>query len=99
MTLLIGTTVIMRMNKVKYAWVTGAPGILMTIITFWAGLWLIFNQYLPNGQMLLAFLSALIMVLMLFVIIGVLRRWVALLNIHTTVKDSYGVEVKTIVEE
>lgn len=98
-TLLIGTTVIMRMNKVKYAWVTGAPGILMTIITFWAGLWLIFNQYLPNGQMLLAFLSALIMVLMLFVIIGVLRRWVALLNIHTTVKDSYGVEVKTIVEE
>lgn len=39
------------------------------------------------------------MCLMLFVIVGVLRRWMVLLNIHTTVKDKYGVEVKTIVEE
>ena len=98
-TLLIGTTVIIRMNHVKYAWTTGAPGILMTFITFWAGIWLIINQYLPSGQYLLAFLSALVMCLMLFVIVGVLRRWMVLLNIHTTVKDKYGVEVKTIVEE
>ena len=74
-TLLIGTTVIIRMNHVKYAWTTGAPGILMTFITFWAGIWLIINQYLPSGQYLLAFLSALVMCLMLFVIVGVLRRW------------------------
>ena len=99
MTLLIGTTVIMRFNKVQYAWVTGVPGLLMTVITFWAGIWLIINQYLPNGQVLLASLSALIMVLMLFVIIGVLRRWLALLNIRTTVRDAYGNEVKAIVNE
>ncbi len=98
-TLLIGTTVIMRFNKVQYAWVTGVPGLLMTVITFWAGIWLIINQYLPNGQVLLASLSALIMVLMLFVIIGVLRRWLALLNIRTTVRDAYGNEVKAIVNE
>lgn len=98
-TLLIGTTVIMRLNKVQYAWVTGVPGLLMTVITFWAGIWLIINQYLPNGQVLLASLSALIMVLMLFVIIGVLRRWLALLNIRTTVRDAYGNEVKAIVNE
>ncbi len=98
-TLLIGTTVIMRLNKVQYAWVTGVPGLLMTVITFWAGIWLIVNQYLPNGQVLLASLSALIMVLMLFVIIGVLRRWLALLNIRTTVRDAYGDEVKAIVNE
>ena len=98
-TLLIGTTVIMRFNKVQYAWVTGVPGLLMTVITFWAGIWFIINQYLPNGQVLLASLSALIMVLMLFVIIGVLRRWLALLNIRTTVRDAYGNEVKAIVNE
>ncbi len=98
-TLLIGTTVIMRFNKVQYAWVTGVPGLLMTVITFWAGIWLIINQYLPNGQVLLASLSALIMVLMLFVIIGVLLRWLALLNIRTTVRDAYGNEVKAIVNE
>lgn len=98
-TLLIGTTVIMRMNKVKYAWVTGVPGVLMTFITFWAGIWLIVNQYLPKGQILLASLSALVMVLMLFVIVGVLLRWSKLLGIRTTVKDEYGNDVKVLVEE
>ena len=37
------------MNKAKYAWVTGVPGVLMTFITFWAGIWLIVNQYLPEA--------------------------------------------------
>ena len=98
-TLLIGTTVILRLNKTKYAPITGVPGILMTIITFWAGIWLVVNQYLPAGQYLLATLSVLVMCLMLFVIVGTLRRWLALINIKTTVKDSYGVEVKALVNE
>lgn len=98
-TLLIGTTVILRMNKTKYAWVTGVPGIFMTIITFWAGIWLIFNQYLPANQYLLAFLSAAVMFLMVIVIAGTLRRWVQLLSIKTTTKDAYGDTVKTLVEE
>ena len=36
-TLLIGTTVLLRLNKTRYAWMTGIPGVLMTIITMWAG--------------------------------------------------------------
>lgn len=98
-TLLIGTTVILRMNKTKYAWITGVPGCLMTIITFWAGIWLVVNQYIPAGQYLLAVLSVLVMLLMLFVIYGTIRRWVVLLGIHTTVKDEYGEEVKVLVAE
>ena len=98
-TLLIGTTVILRMNKTKYAWITGVPGVFMTIITFWAGIWLVVNQYLPAGQYLLAVLSVLVMFLMLFVIVGTVRRWVVLLGIHTTVKDEYGDEVKVLVAE
>ena len=98
-TLLIGTTVILRMNKTKYAPITGVPGLLMTVITFWAGIWLVMNQYLPAKQYLLATLSVIVMCLMLFVIVGTLRRWSVLLNIKTTVKDDYGVEVKTIVTE
>ena len=98
-TLLIGTTVILRLNKTKYAPITGVPGILMTIITMWAGCWLVINQYLPAGQYLLATLSVLVMLLMLFVIIGTIRRWLVLLNIKTTVKDDHGVEVKAIVAE
>ena len=98
-TLLIGTTVIIRLNHAKYAWMTGVPGIFMTIITFWAGIWLIINQYLPAGQYLLATLSVVVMVLMLFVIVGTLRRWVKLLGIEGTVTDAHGVQVKTLVEE
>ena len=98
-TLLIGTTVILRMNKTQYAWITGVPGVFMTIITFWAGIWLVVNQYLPAGQYLLAVLSVLVMFLMLFVIVGTVRRWIVLLGIHTTVKDEYGDEVKVLVAE
>ncbi len=98
-TLLIGTTMLMRMNKVKYAWMTGVPGLFMTVITMWAGVWLIMYQYLPNGKMLLAFLSALVMALMAVVIVGTLRRWMLLLNEHTLVRDEYGVLVKHTVEE
>lgn len=98
-TLLIGTTVILRMNKSQYAWITGVPGVFMTIITFWAGIWLVVNQYLPAGQYLLAVLSVLVMFLMLFVIVGTVRRWIVLLGIHTTVKDEYGDEVKVLVAE
>ena len=57
-TLLIGTTVLLRMNKAKYAFMTGIPGIFMTFITFWAGIWLILYQYIPNGKYLLVFLRA-----------------------------------------
>lgn len=98
-TLLIGTTMLIRMNKAKYAWMTGVPGILMTIITMWAGVWLIMYQYLPAGKNLLAFLSAFVMVLMGVVIWGTVRRWFILLKNHNVVKDEYGVEVKEIVQE
>lgn len=98
-TLLIGTTMLIRMNKARYAWMTGVPGILMTIITMWAGVWLIMNQYLPAGKNLLAFLSAFVMVLMGFVIWGTVRRWFNLLKNHKVVKDEYGVEVKELVQE
>ena len=98
-TLLIGTTVLMRMNKAKYAFMTGIPGIFMTFITFWAGIWLILYQYIPNGKYLLVFLSLLVMVMMLFVIFGTLRRWRVLLKENTVTKDSYGDEFKEIIPE
>ena len=98
-TLLIGTTVLLRMNKAKYAFMTGIPGLFMTFITFWAGIWLILYQYIPNGKYLLVFLSLLVMVMMLFVILGTLRRWRVLLKENTVTKDSYGDEFKEIIPE
>lgn len=98
-TLLIGTTVLLRMNKTKYAFITGVPGVLMTCITMWAGIWLVIYQYMPAGKHLLAFLSCLVMVLMGFVIVGTVRRWLKLLSMKTLVVDPYGLKVKEVVEE
>lgn len=98
-TLLIGTTMIIRMNKARYAWITAVPGIFMTIITMWAGIWLIKNQYWPAEKYLLIFLSLLVMVMMAFVVVGTIRRWLALLQEKTVLRDAYGEEVKEIVPE
>lgn len=98
-TLLIGTTVLLRMNRRKYALLTGIPGIFMTLITFWAAIWLILYQYLPKGYYLLVVLSILVMTMMAIVIWGTMRRWNVLLHEHTLVRDSFGEEFKEIVAE
>ena len=69
------------------------------LASFWAAIWLVLYQYLPNGQTLLAVLSVLIMLLMAFVIVGTIRRWIALINMKTLTHDSYGVVCKQVVEE
>lgn len=71
----------------------------MTIITMWAGVWLIMYQYLPAGKNLLAFLSVFVMVLMAIVICGTLRRWILLIKDEHLEKDEYGVIVKHRVQE
>jgi carbon starvation protein len=98
-TLLIGTTVLLRMNKTRYALLTGIPGVFMTIITFWAGIWMVVNKYLPEEKYLLVFLSILVMVMMLFVIFGTVRRWLVLLGKDTIFKDGFGDIFKEIVPE
>ena len=98
-TLLIGTTVLLRMNKTRYALLTGIPGVFMTVITFWAGVWLILYQYLPGGRYLLVFFSLLVMTMMLFVILGTIRRWLKLLKEDRIVRDGYGDEFREIVPE
>lgn len=98
-TLLIGTTMLLRMNKTKYAWITAAPGIFMTFITFWAGIWLIMYQYIPTQKYLLASLSVLVMDhdgLRHHRYAAPLVRPVKETKI---VRDPYGDEVKEIVQE
>ena len=99
MTLRIGTSVLLRMNRHKSALLTGIPGVFMTVITFWAGVWLILYQYMPQGQYLLVFLSLFVMVMMAVVIWGTVRRWIVLMRENTVVHDQYGEEFKEIVPE
>jgi carbon starvation protein len=97
--LIIGTTMIMRMNKVKYAWMTAVPGILMAFVTLYAGYLTIVGNFLPKKLYLLTTLAIIVMALMIIVFVGAIRKWFELLKIKTTVRDEYGEPVLEIVPE
>ena len=97
--LIVCTSMLLRMNRGKYCLMTAIPGVFMTAVTFWAGYLQLTTDYIPNGKYLLAGLACLVMVLMVFVIVGPLRRWSELMGIKTLVTDSYGDAVRELVEE
>lgn len=96
--LIVCTTMLLRMNRGKYALCTALPGVFMATITFWAGYLQITDIYLPKGQMLLASLAILAMLLMLLVFIGTFRKWYLLLRTDTKIVDQNGEIVKALVE-
>ncbi len=97
--LIVCTTMLLRMNRGKYCLCTAIPGILMAIVTIWAGYLQVTGIYLPKGQYLLATLAILVMVLMVFVFAGAFKKWAELMKIKTTIKDAYGEDVKELVPE
>ncbi|NPE45690.1 carbon starvation protein A [Sphingobacterium sp. arapr2] len=96
--LIVCTTMLIRMNRGKYALFTAIPGVFMAGITFWAGYLQVVNIYLPKGQLLLASLAILAMLLMLLVFMGTFRKWYQLFKKETTFIDQNGELVKTLVE-
>ena len=97
--LIICTTMLIRMNKAKYAWITAVPGIIMACITIWVGYLQIIGVYIPQGKLLLATLGCIILLLMFLVFIGAIKRWIELLRIRTTTVDTYGDTVRVVVDE
>ncbi len=96
--LIVCTTMLIRMNRGKYALFTAIPGVLMAGITFWAGYLQVVDIYLPKGQRLLALLAILAMLLMLLVFIGTFRKWYQLLKKEAEFVDQNGESVKALVE-
>ena len=97
--LIVCTTMLIRMNRGKYALVSAIPGVCMAFFTFWAGYIQVTKIYLPKEQYLLAGLALVAMVLMLLVFIGAFRKWYQLLQIKGADKiDFYGEPVKELVE-
>lgn len=96
--LIVCTTMLIRMNRGKYALCSAVPGIFMALITFWAGYEQIVTIYMPKEQYLLAFLALLAMVLMLAVFVNAFRKWNSLLKVTSTKVDYYGDEVKELVQ-
>ena len=96
--LIVCTTMLIRMNRKKYALCSAIPGVFMALITFWAGYEQVSKIYLPKEQYLLASLAILAMVLMAIVFINTFKKWHGLLNIKTHKVDYYGDTVKELVE-
>ncbi|MDQ1163207.1 carbon starvation protein [Chryseobacterium sp. SORGH_AS 447] len=96
--LIVCTTMLIRLNRGKYALCSAIPGVFMAVITFWAGYIQVTSIYIPKGQYLLASLAVVAMVLMLIVFIGAFRKWYQLLKINKAETDFYGEQVKELVE-
>ncbi len=88
--LIIVTTMLIRMGRARYMWVTAVPGIFLGFVTMYAGYLNIVNTYLPKKLYILAILATIVMVMMVIVIIGTFRRWYELLRVKERVQDIWG---------
>ena len=96
--LIVGTTMLIRLGKAKYAWCTAVPGLLVWPTVMWAGYMNVVNNYLPKQLYLLTTMSIVLMVLISIVFVAAFRRWSVLLKIDKMVTDQYGDKVVALVE-
>jgi carbon starvation protein len=96
--LIVATTMLVRLNRKRLVLCAAIPGVVMAVITFWAGFEQITGIYLPKEQYLLASLAFLAMVLMLAVFVNAFRRWYSLLRAKAAKVDYYGEPVRELVE-
>lgn len=88
--LIIVTTMLIRMGKAKYMWVTAVPGVFLAFVTMYAGYVTITKVFLPKDLYLLATLASLVMSMMIIVMAGSFKRWYELLQIKERVQDIWG---------
>ena len=97
--LIVATTMLLRLNRAKYALLTALPGLFMAGITLYAGYLNVFTNYLPKGDYLLGILSVIIMALMIVVFFSAFRKWYQLLQIGETKTDGMGDRVLAVIDE
>lgn len=97
--LIVGTTMLIRMDKAKYAWVTAGPGLLVYPIVMWAGYLNITGNFMPKKLYLLASLSGVLMFLITVVFVAAFVRWSELLKVETKVTDKFGDKVLALVKD
>jgi carbon starvation protein len=88
--LIIATSMIIRLGRARYAWVTAVPGLFMIPVVMSAGYLNITENYLPKKLYLLAGFSAALMLLMMIVCLMTIHRWYELLKTKEKIPDAYG---------
>jgi carbon starvation protein len=97
--LIICTTMLIRLGKARYMWVTAVPGLFMVPVTMYGGYLNIVTNYLPKGDWLKVGLSVALMTLMALVFAEAFWKWGQLLRIEKPIQDKYGDLVLADVEE
>lgn len=97
--LIVGTTMLIRLGKGKYALTTAIPGLLVFPTVMWAGYLNITTNYMPKELYHLAIMSIILMVLISIVFVAAFQRWGELLHTKKKVTDAYGDEVLAVVTE
>jgi carbon starvation protein len=92
MVLAIATTMIIRMGKGRYAWTTLVPMCFMAVTTVGAGYLNIFTNYLPAGNILMAVLTAIMILLVVAVVIESIKKWIELYISHKGQKAEPQIE-------
>jgi carbon starvation protein len=83
----VGTTIIIKAGKAKYALITAIPMVVITIITLTAAFQNVFGSYLPQGKILLAIVSIILIVLVIIILVESVRVWMKDLK---AMKESHG---------
>lgn len=96
--LIVCTTMLISLNRGKYALCSAIPGIFMALIIFWAGYIQVVDIYFPAEQYLLAGMAIAAMFLTLIVFIGAFRKWSELLKSKASDIDYYAETVKEQIE-
>ncbi|MDR2140375.1 MAG: carbon starvation protein A [Deltaproteobacteria bacterium] len=97
--LIIGTCMLIRLGRLRYAWCAAIPGLFLATITIWAGYKQIFENYLPKSRLVLSVFGLTILILMIFILARSIVRWGELLRIKTTQIDAYGDRVLALTKE
>jgi carbon starvation protein len=95
-TLAISSVVICSIGRARYVWVTAIPWAFLTVVIFWADFLNMFNIYLPKGEMLLFSVSAIMLILVIIVSIGSLKKC---MELSKTVPPDYKTQAEYEAEE
>ncbi len=73
--LLIGTNVLIKLNKVRYIYITLIPFVFVIITTLVACYYNIVDKYLPTKQYILVVLTIIIMILSILIVFDSIYKW------------------------
>ena len=96
MGLAIGTTVIIRMGRKRYAWVTAIPCVFIACITVWADYLNVFDNYIPQGKWILVVVSGIMLLLVATVMVEAVRSWIRYSNIEQDYRNEEDIEAETL---